>query len=93
MKFPVSKNECLTIEKIQKLNEDRYFLNNFYENFKKGKKSFKSKIKNDLFDVCISNNQIKEIENEIIKFIDKKTQNDFQKFIYGKLKWRKNLFF
>jgi len=86
MKFPLSKNKCLTIEKIQKFNEDRYFLNNFYENFKKGKKSFKTKIKNDLYDVCITDNQIKDIENEIIKFVEKKTQSDFQKFIYGKLK-------
>ena len=40
------------------------FLNNFYENFKENKNSFKTKIENDLFDVCITNNQIKEIENK-----------------------------
>ena len=85
IKFPISKNNCLTIENLQILNENKYFLNNFYENFKEGKKSFKAKIENNLFDVCITNNQIKEIENEIIKFAEKKTQNDFQKFIYGKL--------
>ena len=81
----ISKNNCLTIEKIQKLNEDRYFLINFYENFKEGKKKFKTKIENELFDVCITDKQIKEIENEIIKFVEKKTQTEFQKFIYGKL--------
>ena len=45
IKFPISKNNCLTIENLQILNENKYFLNNFYENFKKGKNSFKSKIK------------------------------------------------
>ncbi len=85
MKFPISKNECLTIEKVQIFNEDIYFLNNFFENFKYGKGKFKTKIQNNLFDVCITNNQIKEIEGEIIKFVEKKTQSDFQKFIYGKL--------
>ena len=85
MEFSISKNKCLTIEKIQKFNEDIYFLNNFYENFKKGKKNFKTKINNNIFDVCITNNQIKEIENEIIKFIEKKIQSDFQKLVYGKL--------
>jgi len=85
MNFPISKNNCLTIEKIQKFNKNEYFLNNFYENFREGKKSFKAKIKNDLFDVCVKNNQIKEIENEIIRYVEKKIQNDFQKFIYGKL--------
>ena len=81
----ISKNNCLTIEKIQRLNEDRYFLINFYENFKKGERNFKTKIKNELFDVCITDKQINEIENEIIKFVEKKTQTDFQKFVYGKL--------
>ena len=83
--LPISVNNCLTIEKIHKFNEDEYFLNNFYENFKEGNKIFKAKIKNDLFDVCITNNQIKEIEKEIIRFVEIKTQSDFQKFIYGKL--------
>ena len=85
MEYPISKNKCLTIEKIQTFNKDRYFLRNFYENFKEGKNSFKAKINNIIFDVCITNNQIKEIENEIIKYVEKKTQSDFQKFIYGKL--------
>ena len=83
--LPISKNNCLTIEKIQKFNEDRYFLINFYENFREGQRNFKTKIKNELFDVCITDKQIKEIENEIIRFVEKRTQSDFQKFIYGKL--------
>ena len=83
--LPISVNNCLTIEKIQKFNEDKYFLINFHKNFKEGKRNFKTKIKNKLFDVCFTNKQIKEIENEIIKFVEKKTQSDFQKFIYGKL--------
>tara|TARA_B100000212_G_scaffold342222_1_gene328294 strand:- start:3110 stop:3769 length:660 start_codon:yes stop_codon:yes gene_type:complete len=85
LEFPISKNNCLTIEKIHKFNEDEFFLNNFYENFKEGNTIFKAKIKNDLFDVCVTNNQIKEIEKEIIRFVEIKTQSDFQKFIYGKL--------
>ena len=85
MEFPISKNKCLTIEKIQKLKENKYFLNNFYENFKEGKKSFKAKINNNIFNVCITDNQIKKIEKEIIKYVEKKTQSDFEKFIYGKL--------
>ena len=84
-KLPISKNNCLTIEKIQEFNEDKYFLINFYENFREGKRNFKTKIKNELFDVCITNKQIKEIENGIINFVEKRTQSDFQKFIYGKL--------
>ena len=85
LKFPISKNNCLTIEKIQEFKKDRFFLINFYENFKEGKKNYKAKIGDELFDVCITNKQLKEIESEIIKFVDKKTQTDFKKFIYGKM--------
>jgi hypothetical protein len=85
LELPISKNNCLTIDKMQGFNEDKYFLNNFFENFKDGNKFFKIKIQNDLFNVCFTDKQIKEIENEIIKFVEKKTQSDFQKFIYGKL--------
>ena len=85
LKLPISKNNCLTVEKIQIFNEDRNFLINFFENFRKGKRIFKTNIENDLFDVCITDKQIKELENEIIRFVEKKTQAEFQKFIYGKL--------
>ena len=85
LELPISKNNCLTIDKMQGFNEDKYFLVNFFENFKEGNKNFKTKIQNDLFNVCFTDKQIKEIENEIIKFVEKKTQSDFQKFIYGKL--------
>ena len=85
IELAISKNNCLTIEKIQNFNGDRNFLISFYENFKEGKRNFKTKIKNELFDVCITDKQIKEIENVIIRFVEKKTQTDFQKFVYGKL--------
>ena len=85
LKLPISKNNCLTIEKIHEFNKDEYFLISYYKNFKEGKKNYKAKIKNDLFDVCISNQQINEIENIIIDFVKRKTQSDFQKFIYGQL--------
>ena len=85
LKLPISKNDCLTIEKIQELNKDKFFLINFYENFKEGKKNYKTKIDDDLFDVCFTNKQLKKIESEIIEFVKNKTQTDFQKFIYGKL--------
>lgn len=85
LKLPISKNNCLTVEKIQIFNEDKNFLINFFENFRKGKRIFKTKIENELFDVCITDKQIKELENEIIRFVEKKTQAEFQKFIYGKL--------
>ena len=85
IELAISKNNCLTIEKIQNFNGDRNFLISFYENFKEGKRNFKTKIKNELFDVCITDKQIKEIENIIIRFVEKKTQTDFQEFVYGKL--------
>ena len=52
---------------------------------KKKKKFSKQKLKmNYLMFVLITNNQIKEIENEIIKFIEKKTENDFKNLFMEK---------
>ena len=40
---------------------------------------------NELYEVCLNNKLFKDIESEIIKFIENKTKNDFDKFIYQKI--------
>ena len=64
----------------------------FLKILKKKKKKL-NLINNELYDVCINDKLFKNIENEIIKFIEKKTQNDFDKFIYRKKKLKKKFVF
>ena len=85
LKLPVSKNNCLTIEKIVELKEDLFFISSFYEFIKKNKNIFQTKIKGEIYDVCIDNKSFKQIEEIIIKYIESKTNEEFFKFIYGKV--------
>ena len=62
--------QCLTIEKIVILKEDRYFIDNFI-NLKNNTRDFKTLINDDIYDVCIDNKSFSDIENSIIKFIEK----------------------
>ena len=85
LRLPISNNNCLTIDKLLELKNDDYFLKSFYKNFKENKNDYKVKIENQLFDVCINNKQLKEIERLIINFVEKETEGKFKKFIYGNL--------
>ena len=82
LKLPISGNKCLTIEKIVNLKEDRYFIDNFFKNLKNNTRDFITLINDDIYDVCIDNKSFSDIENSIVKFIEKKTESNFNNFVY-----------
>lgn len=83
-KVPISKNNCLTIERLIDLRSNQIFINNLYNNLKTNSQNLITEINNEKFNVCLTNETLKIIENLIIKNIEKKTENEFNKFIYGK---------
>ena len=85
LKLPVSKNDCLTIEKLHEVSNDKYFIESLFKNLKYQNQKIKTSINNELYDVCLNNKLFRNIESEIIKFIENKTKNDFDKFIYKKI--------
>ena len=85
LKVPISKNECLTIEKLHILNNDQFFLENFFYNLKNNKKNFKTIINNNKYNICISNEMYSKIEQSIFKYIEIRTEEEFNKFIYEKI--------
>lgn len=85
LKFPLSMNKCLTIETVQNLNGNEQFISNFYKNLKENQKSFKVKLNNIIYDVCIDNELFKNLESIIINYIENKTIDEFNKFIYKKI--------
>jgi hypothetical protein len=85
LKLPISKNKCLTIEKLHNFDNDKNFSKSLYNSLKNRKKEFEILINNQQYDVCISNQIFNDIENIIIKFIENKTEDDFNKFIYEKI--------
>ena len=84
LKLPISSNKCLTIDKLQDLKSNNFFINNFFENIKQNTKNFKVKLNNKSYDVCINEKSFKFIESKIINFINGKTQENFNNFVYGK---------
>ncbi len=85
LKLPVSKNDCLTVEKLHEVNNDKNFIESFFKNIKNKNQKIITLINNELYEVCLNNKLFKDIESEIIKFIENKTKNDFDKFIYKKI--------
>ena len=85
LKVPISKNNCLTIEKLHEAGTDKIFIESFFENLKKKQQNTKTVIKGESYDVCMDIKLFSSLENEIIKFIHDKTEKDFNDFIYGKV--------
>ena len=85
LKLPVSKNDCLTVEKLHEVINDKNFIESFFKNLKDKNQKIITSINNELYEVCLNNKLSKDIESEIIKFIENKTKNDFDKFIYKKI--------
>ena len=84
LKIPVSKNECLTIDKLHSFNNDINLINSFYNNLKSGQKKFEIIIGNESYDACVNDKLFRDIENLVIQFIENKTEKNFNEFIYRK---------
>ena len=84
LKLPVSKNNCLTIEKFHEVNNDKRFIESFFQSIKNKNQKIITSINNELYDVCLNNKSFKNIESKIIKFIENRPENDFDRFVYRK---------
>ena len=92
LKLPISKNNCLTIEKLYDVRNDKNFIESFFKKIRKKNIKITTSINEELYEVCLSDKLFNNIESEIIKFIESKTEDDFDKFIYRKNNWKRNLF-
>lgn len=84
LKLPISKNNCLTIEKLHDVSNDKNFIESFFNNLRKKNLKITTSINEELYEVCLNDKLFNNIESEIIKFIENKTEDDFDKFIYRK---------
>jgi len=84
LKLPISKNNCLTIEKLYDVRNDKNFIESFFKKIRKKNIKITTSINEELYEVCLSDKLFNNIESEIIKFIENKTEDDFDKFIYRK---------
>ena len=82
LKLPVSKNNCLTVEKLYDVSKDKNFIESFLKYIRKKNPKITTLINEELYEVCLNDKLFNNIESEIIKFIESKTEDDFDKFIY-----------
>ena len=80
--IPISNNNCLTIVKVIDVKENENFVENLYVNFLSKQKDIEITIDRKKYNVCINDNDYKVIENQLIKFIELNTLDEFNKFIY-----------
>ena len=83
LKIPISKNNCLTIEKLHDVRNDEQFVENLFKNIRKNQQNFKILIDNETYNACINKKLFSNLEKEIIKYIQNKTEKNFNDFIYG----------
>ena len=83
--MPLSKNNCLTIDKFHTFNNDKNLIKNIFDILKNRERKFEIIIDNQMYHACINNKLYNDIEKQVIKFIENKTEKNFDEFIYSKI--------
>ena len=84
LRIPISNNNCLTIEKLHDVSKNEQFIINFFENLKKNQQNYQILLDDKIYNACINAKLFSNLEKEIIKYIQYKTEKNFNEFIYGK---------
>ena len=84
LKLPISNNKCLTILDFIDLKNNISFQENYYKNLKNKTADYEVMINNQLFQVCINNQILIEIDKIIVRYIEMQIEDSFKSLIYGK---------
>ena len=86
LNLPVSRNDCLIIDKIIDLKDNKKFTQNFLDNLRNNTKNFNITLFQNDYKVCIDDMNFRLIEQYIIEYIQTQTEEEFKYFVYGKTK-------
>ena len=84
LNFPISNNNCLTMIKVIDLKNNKEFIDNFFTSIKEQSDIIRISNDNKNYNVCINQLNRNIIDNEILKYIESKTEDEFNKFLYAK---------
>jgi hypothetical protein len=70
--------------KKKELSKNKLFIENLYLKFKENISDIVIIINDQNYSVCLSQKDLKKIENAIVKIIENKTEIEFKNFIYEK---------
>lgn len=86
LELPISIDNCLIIKEVLNLNKNEEFIESFLNNLKNNTREFEVIINKIKFKVCINETIYKNIEKLIIEYIQLKTAEEFETFVYEKTK-------
>ena len=84
LKLPISNNKCLTILDFIDLKNNISFQESYYKNLKNKTADYEVMINNQLFQVCVNNQILIEIDKIIVRYIEMQIEDSFKSLIYGK---------
>ena len=84
--LPISIDNCLIIKEVLDLKDNEEFIESFFNNLKKNTREFRITINKIPFKVCINEEMYQTIEKIIIEYIQIKTADEFETFVYEKTK-------
>ena len=84
--LPISIDNCLIIKEVLDLKDNEEFIESFFNNLKKNTREFRITINKVPFKVCINEEMYQTIEKIIVEYIQIKTADEFEAFVYEKTK-------
>ena len=84
--LPISIDNCLIIKEVLDLKDNKEFIESFFNNLKENTREFKITINKIPFKVCINEAMYQTIEKLIVEYIQIKTADEFETFVYEKTK-------
>ena len=84
--LPISIDNCLIIKEVLDLKDNEEFIESFFNNLKKNTREFRITINKIPFKVCINEATYQTIEKLIVEYIQIKTADEFETFVYEKTK-------
>lgn len=84
--LPISKDNCIIIDKLIDLKNERDFVKILLQNLKNNSKDFVILLDEIQYEICIDEDRLRSLELLIVKYIESQTNEDFRYFVYGKTK-------
>ena len=84
--LPISTDDCLIIKEVLDLKDNEEFIESFFNNLKENTREFKITINKIPFKVCVNEAMYQTIEKLIVEYIQIKTADEFETFVYEKTK-------
>ena len=82
-KVGISLNQCLTIDRFIKLDENTIFLDKIYDFIKNKDSQIIIEFNVNKYEVCITDPVVRKIEKSIYLYIKKKIEKDLLKYLYS----------